>query len=67
MTVFVKDKNNRARSVAAGVVSGAGECSPVLQTPHFDESAPSRIVLEPVVGATVQRTLGKAVQVACAC
>ena len=67
MTAVVKNKNNRARSVAAGVVPGAGVGPPVLQKPHFDESASTRIVLEPLVGATVQRTLGKAVQEACAC
>lgn len=41
VTATVKDRNNRARSVAAGVVSGAGG-QPVLQKPHSDESAPSR-------------------------
>ena len=41
MTAVVQDKNNRARSVAAGVVSGAGS-QPVFEKPHSDESAPSR-------------------------
>ena len=49
VTAAVKDRNNRARSVAAGVVSGAGG-QPVLQKPHSDESAPSRsrLSLHPV-------------------
>jgi hypothetical protein len=38
----VKSQTNRARSVVAGVVSGAGLCQPVIETPHSDESAPSR-------------------------
>ena len=42
VTAAMKDMNNRARSLAAGVVSGAGWCQPVFETPHFDESAPSR-------------------------
>ena len=42
VTAEVKSQTNRARSVAAGVVSGAGSCQPVMQTPHSDESAPSR-------------------------
>ena len=41
MTAVVKDRNNRARSVAAGVVSGAGS-QPVIERPHSDESASSR-------------------------
>lgn len=41
VTAVVKDRTNRARSGAAGVVSGAGG-PPVVQKPHFDESAPSR-------------------------
>ena len=42
VTAVTKSQNNRATRVAAGVVSGAGWCQPVLETPHFDESAPSR-------------------------
>ena len=43
VTAVVKSQTNRARSVAAGVVSGAGCCQPVIQRPHFDESVSSRI------------------------
>ena len=42
VTAGVKSQTNRARSVAAGVVSGAGSCQPVIETPHSDESASSR-------------------------
>jgi len=42
VTAVVESSTNRARSVAAGVVSGAGWGQPVIQTPHSDESAPSR-------------------------
>ena len=42
VTAVVKSQTNRARSVAAGVVSGAGWGQPVIQRPHSDESAPSR-------------------------
>ena len=42
VTAVVKSQTNRARSVAAGMVSGAGFCQPVFQTPHSDESASSR-------------------------
>ena len=42
VTAAVKSQTNRARSVAAGVVSGAGACQPVFETPHFDESVSSR-------------------------
>lgn len=42
VTAAAKDQTNRARSVAAGVVSGAGEGPPVIEKPHSDESAPSR-------------------------
>jgi len=41
VTAVVKSQTNRARSVAAGVVSGAGS-QPVFEMPHSDESAPSR-------------------------
>ena len=43
VTAGVKSPTNRARSVAAGVVSGAGWGQPVFQRPHSDESASSRI------------------------
>ena len=42
VTAVAKSQINRATSVAAGVVSGAGWCQPVIQTPHSDESASSR-------------------------
>ncbi len=42
VTAVAKSQTNRARSVAAGVVSGAGWCQPVIETPHSDESASSR-------------------------
>ena len=42
VTAEVKSQTNRARSVAAGVVSGAGWGQPVIQTPYSDESAASR-------------------------
>ena len=42
MTAVVKSQTNRARSVAARMVSGAGFCQPVFQTPHSDESASIR-------------------------
>jgi hypothetical protein len=60
VTAAMKDMNNRARSVAAGVVSGAGWCQPVLETPHFDESAPSRTrrSLDPIVFGVKRRGLG---------
>ena len=43
VTAGAKSQTNRARSVAAGVVSGAGSSQPVIETPHSDESASSRI------------------------
>jgi len=60
----MKDMNNRARSVAAGVVSGAGWCQPVLETPHFDESAPSRTrpSLDPMVFGAKRRRLWVSLQ-----
>ena len=61
VTAVAKSQTNRARSVAAGVVSGAGVGPPVLQRPHSDESAPSR------TSARAGRNLGKAVQGAGAC
>jgi hypothetical protein len=42
VTAVVKSQTNRARSVAAGVVSGAGWCQSVIKTPHSDESASNR-------------------------
>lgn len=42
VTAVAKSQTNRATSVAAGVVSGAGWCQPVIRTPHSDESASSR-------------------------
>ncbi len=50
VTAVVKSQINRARSVAAGVVSGAGR-QPVIQKPQSDESASSRTrrCLDPIV------------------
>ena len=64
VTAAMKDMNNRARSVAAGVVSGAGWCQPVLETPHFDESAPSRTrpSLDPMVFGVKRRRLWVSLQ-----
>ena len=42
VTAVVESQTNRATSVAAGVVSGAGWCQPVIETPPSDESASSR-------------------------
>ena len=42
VTAVVKNQTNRATSVPAGVVSGAGCRQPVLKTPPSDESASSR-------------------------
>ena len=42
VTAVAKSQTNRATSVAAGVVSGAGWCQPVIKTPLSDESASSR-------------------------
>jgi hypothetical protein len=41
VTAVVKDRNNRARSLAAGVVSGAGASAGDSKA-NSDESAPSR-------------------------
>ena len=63
VTAAVMDRNNRARSVAAGVVSGAGG-QPVLQKPHSDESAPSRTrqSLDPNAFGAQRRELGLSFQ-----
>ena len=41
VTVVAESRTNRARSVATGVVSGAGG-QPVFEKPHSDESASIR-------------------------
>jgi len=41
VTVAAENRTNRARSVATGVVSGAGS-QPVFEKPHSDESASIR-------------------------
>lgn len=61
VTAAVESMINRARGVAAGVVSGAGYSQPVLERPHLDESAPSRMSRQ------AQRPFGKAVKEACGC
>ena len=60
VTADEKDRNNRARSVAAGVVPGAGDCQPVIEMPHSDESVLSRNQTQ------TGRSFGKAVKAACA-
>ncbi len=59
MTAEAKSRTNRARSRAAGVVSGAGR-QPVFQTPDSDESAASRSrpSLHPKTPSARGRTLG---------
>ena len=71
VTVAAENRTNRARSVATGVVSGAGG-PPVFERPHFDESASirTRLSLDPnACGAkpALGCRFGKAVEAAGAC
>jgi len=56
-----KDKNNRARSMAAGVVSGAGDVRRCFKSRTLMR------VLRVGTSRKARRNLGKAVQAACAC
>ena len=62
VTAVVKSQTNRARGVAAGVVSGAGWGQPVIERPLSDESAPSRSrrSLHPLAFGLKNRSLGVA-------
>jgi len=61
VTAVVKDKNNRARSVAAGVVSGASDVRWCFKSRTLMR------VLQVGMSRKARRNLGKAVQAACAC
>ena len=71
VTVAAENRTNRARSMATGVVSGAGS-QPVFEKPHSDESASirTRQCLDPhACGAKPAGgcRFGKAVEAAGAC